>query len=214
LNEVQSKALLRAYGIRSPREAMARDDRDAAALARRIGFPVVAKAVSAALAHKSESGGVVVGLDSAKTVRAACRRIAAAARRAGATLDGVLIARQMFDGVELLLGATRDPEMGPVILFGAGGVEAELRRDVALAPPPLDAQAAHALIARTQVGALLDGYRGRPPLDRDAVVAALVALSRLVVDAGARIESIDINPFLVRQRGGVALDALVVLAER
>lgn len=214
LNEVQSKALLRAYGIRAPREAIAHDAREAVTLARRIGFPVVAKAVSAALAHKSDLGGVVVGLDSATAVRAACRRIAVAAKRAGAALDGVLIARQMSDGLELLLGATRDPEMGPVILFGAGGVEAELRRDVALAAPPLDAPAARALIARTQVGALLDGYRGRPPLDRDAVVAALVALSRLVVDAGARIESIDVNPFLLRRRGGVALDALVVLAER
>ena len=214
LSEVQAKALLEAYGIRPPREALARNEREAVAQAQRIGFPVVAKAVSAGLAHKSDVGGVVVGLRSATAVRAACRQIAAAAKRAGATLDGVLIARQMSDGLELLLGATRDPEMGPVILFGAGGVEAELRRDVALAAPPLDERTARALIARTQVGALLDGFRGRPPLDREAVVAALIALSRLVLDAGARIESIDVNPFLARRRGGVALDALVVLADR
>ena len=214
LNEVGSKALLKAYGIRAPREAVARDAREAVAVARRIGYPVVAKAVSATLAHKSDSGGVIVGIDSDKALRAAYRKIVRAVRKRGAALDGVLIAEEVADGLELVLGATRDPEMGPVILFGAGGLDVELRRDVALAPPPLDARAARALIGRTQVGALLDGYRGRPALDRDAVVTALIALSRLVLDAGARIEEIDINPFLARRRGGVALDALVVLADR
>jgi acetyltransferase len=213
LSEVESKALLRAYGIRGPKEAVVGSAAEAVAAAKRIGFPVVAKAVSAALAHKSEAGGVVLGLDTPKSVREAYARIVETVRaHAGAVPDGVLIAEQVTGGAELVLGATRDPEVGPVILFGTGGVELELVRDVALAAPPLDERRALQLIERTRAARLIEGFRGRPPLDRDAAVAALVALSRLVLDAGPRLESIDVNPFLLRPRGGLALDALVVLA--
>ncbi len=215
LSEVESKAMLKAYGIRCPQEAVAQSEREAVALAKRIGFPVVAKAVSADLPHKSDVGGVIVGLASAKAVRAAYARIVgAAAKRAGASLDGVLIAEHVSGGIEFILGATRDPEVGPVIVFGSGGVELELHRDVAFAAPPLDATTAIALIERTRAGRLIGGYRGRPRLDRAAVVKALIGLSRLVIDAGPRIQSIDINPFLLRRRGGFALDGLIVLADQ
>jgi acetyltransferase len=211
LNEVESKALLRAYGIAAPKEGVARDERSAVALAARIAFPVVAKGVSAALAHKTEAGAVLLDLKSGKNVRAAYKRIMTAGKRAGVALDGVLIAEQMSDGIELVLGVHRDPEMGPVILFGSGGVELELHRDVAFAAPPLDEHAALALIARTRVAKIIEGYRGSKRLDRKALVKALLALSQLAMDAGARLQSIDVNPFLLKQRGGVALDALVVL---
>ena len=212
LNEIESKKILKAYGIASPKEAVARSASEAVRLAKSIGFPVVAKAVSAALAHKSDVGAVKLNLKSAKDVRAAYADIGKIAERARIALDGVLIAEQVSDGIELVLGVHRDPEMGPVILFGAGGVELELHRDVALAAPPLDEEAAHALIARTRVSKIIAGYRGKPPLDRRALVKALLGLSRLAMDAGARLESIDVNPFLLRRRGGLALDALVVLA--
>jgi acetyltransferase len=105
----------------------------------------------------------------------------------------------------------RDPEMGPVILFGAGGVELELTRDVALAAPPLDERAAKTLIASTRVSRLIRGYRGKPALDMGALTSALIGLSQLVIDAGPRIDSIDVNPFLLKRRGGFALDALMIL---
>jgi acetate---CoA ligase (ADP-forming) len=213
LNEVQSKQLIKAYGIAGPDEAMAHDAKTAVAIAKRIGFPVVAKAVSAALPHKSDAGAVVVGLDSVAAVRSAYAQIVEAVARHGGTLDGVLIAEQVTDGIELVLGANLDPEVGPVILFGTGGVELELYRDVALAPPPLDERRALALIEATRAGLLVHGYRGRPALDVKALVAALIGLSRLMLDAAGRVQSIDINPFLLRRRGGVALDALVVLAD-
>jgi acyl-CoA synthetase (NDP forming) len=213
LNEVGSKALLKAYGILCPKEALARNEPEAVALARKIGFPVVAKAVSAALAHKSDAGGVILNLNSVKDVREGYRRlVGAVARRARVQLDGVLISEQVSDGIELVLGANRDPEMGPVILFGAGGVDLELAPDIALAAPPLDARAAEALIAKTRVATLISGYRGKPAFDKGALLKALVALSQLVADAGERIDSIDINPFLLKRKGGVALDALVVLS--
>jgi acetyltransferase len=214
LNEVQSKQLLKAYGIRCPKEAVARSAKDAAAIAARFGYPVVAKGVSAALPHKSEAGAVKVGLDSAKAVRAAYDEIVdAVARHSGGAPEGVLIAEQVADGIELVLGANLDPEVGPVILFGTGGVELELYRDVALAPPPLDEPRALALIEATRAGLLVRGYRGRPALDLKAAVAALIGLSQLMLDAGGRIRSVDVNPFLLRRRGGVALDGLVVLAD-
>jgi len=214
LNEVDSKKLLKAYGISSPREGLARSERDAVSLAKKIGFPAAAKIVSAELAHKSDIGGVVLGITSAAEVRAAYKRLMGlAARRAKVEPEGVLIAEQIAGGLELVLGMHRDPEMGPVIVFGAGGTELELARDVALAPPPLDARAAKALVMRTRASHLIRGYRGKPPFDMDALVGALTGLSQLVMDAGARLTSIDVNPFLLKRRGGVALDALVVLAE-
>jgi len=211
LNEVKSKALLKAYGISGPKEYIARNEKEAAALAAKIGFPVVAKAVSAALAHKTEAGAVMLDLKSATEVREAYKRIIAAGKRAKVALDGVLIAEQISGGIELVLGVHRDPEMGPVILFGAGGVELELHPDVAFAAPPLDEHAALALIARTRVAKIIDGYRGSKKLDRKALVKALLGLSQLAMDAGVRLQSVDVNPFLLKQRGGLALDALVVL---
>jgi acyl-CoA synthetase (NDP forming) len=211
LSEVDSKALLKAYGIAHPKESIARSEKEAAALAGRIGFPVVAKAVSAALAHKTEAGAVLCNLKSGKDVRQAYRRVIAAGKRAKVTLEGVLIAEQMSDGIELVLGVHRDREMGPVIMFGAGGVELELHEDVAFAALPLDADAALALIARTRVAKIIEGYRGGKALDRKALVKALLGLSQLAMDTGARMRSIDVNPFLLKRHGGVALDALVVL---
>ena len=214
LSEIDSKALLKAYGIASPKEGLARSERDAVSLAKKIGFPVVAKIVSAELAHKSDIGGVVLGLKSVADVRTAYKRLVGpVAKRARVKPDGVLIAEQISDGLELVLGMNRDPEMGPVILFGAGGVELELARDVALAASPLDKRAAEALIARTRVSHLIAGYRGKPAHDKEALVNALLGLSRLVIDAGPRIASIDVNPFLLKRRGGIALDALVVLGD-
>ena len=212
LNEVDSKALLKAYGIALPKESVATSEREAVALAARIGFPVVAKAVSAALAHKTEAGAVLLDLKSGKDVRSAYQRIMAAGKRAKVALDGVLIAEQISDGIELVLGVHRDPEMGPVILFGAGGVELELHPDIAFAALPLDEDAALALIAHTRVARIIEGYRGGKALDRKALVKALLGLSQLAMDAGARLQSIDVNPFLLKRRGGLALDALVVLA--
>jgi acyl-CoA synthetase (NDP forming) len=213
LSEVDSKALLKAYGIRAPKEKLAPTAAEAAVIAKDIGYPVVVKAVSAALAHKSDVGGVIMGLDTAKAVRAAYAKIAVAvAAHTGGGLDGILVAEQVMGGAELVLGATHDPEVGPVILFGTGGVQLELFRDVALAAPPLDERKALDMIERTRASQLIAGFRGQPALDRGAAVEALLGLSRLVMDAGRRIESVDINPFLLRPRGGVALDALVVLA--
>ena len=213
LDEVASKQLLAAYGIAVPREELARDEEEAAAAAQRIGYPVVAKIVSAAIAHKSDIGGVKVGLNNQVELRSAFRSIfaAAAALPDAPAVDGVLVAEMVRGDLECVLGATRDPEVGPVIVFGSGGVDLELSPDIALSAPVFTEADALALVDRTRAGRLSRGYRGRPALDRKALAQAIVGLSRLVQDGGDAIQSIDINPYLLREEGGVALDGLVVL---
>ena len=213
LDELASKELLAAYGLRTPREGLARSEDEAAKLAQEIGFPVVAKIVSAGLPHKSEFGGVKVGLRDEAAVRDAFRAVMDAGRNHSDRphVVGVLIAQIVSGGLELVLGATTDPEMGPVILFGSGGVDLELTRDVALAACPLGEASALDLIGRTRAGIITGGYRGKPALDRKALVDALLAVSNLMSDAGGAIAEIDVNPFLLTRDGGVALDALVVL---
>ncbi len=216
LSEVDSKALLRAYGLRTPRERLAGSAAEAVRIARAMGFPVVLKAAGAELTHKSDVGAVLLNNTTASAVRqgygAILRNVARKAR--GVAVDGVLVAEQVAGELELVVGASRDPEMGPMVMFGSGGVALELYRDIAFAAPTLDEAGAEALIARTRAAWLIDGYRGAPALDRCAVVKALMAVSRLACDLGDRLESIDVNPFMLRRRGGVALDALVVLTGR
>lgn len=212
LSEVDSKALLKAYGLKGPKELAAGSADEAAKLAKKIGFPVVLKAIHPKLTHKSDAGGVLVGLDSAAAVKKGYAQIGKSVKaKAKLAIEGVLVAEKVAGGLELVLGAVQDPEMGPVVMFGSGGVALELYRDVAFAAPPLDAAKAEALIARTKAAKLIAGYRGSKPLDRKALVDALVAFSRLVADLGSRLHSIDVNPFVLRAKGGIALDALVVV---
>jgi acetate---CoA ligase (ADP-forming) len=213
LDEVASKKLLKAYGIPVSKEEVVQTAADAVKVAKKIGFPVVAKVVSAEILHKSDIGGVVLNLNSAAEVRKAFNDIAARVSKLKGKpkLDGILIAQQVKAELELVIGSALDAEMGPVVLFGTGGVDIELMKDVALAGAPLDAEEARALINRTKAGVKLKGYRGKPALHEVSAVKALVGLSNLMADAGSRIASIDINPFLINTKTGVAVDALIVL---
>jgi acyl-CoA synthetase (NDP forming) len=213
LDEVASKKLLRAYGIPVSKEEIAQTAADAVKIAKKIGFPVVAKVVSADILHKSDIGGVVLNINSAAEVKKAFGDITARVKKLKGKpkLEGILIAQQVKADLELVVGAALDAEMGPVVLFGSGGVDIELMKDVALAGAPLDAAEAKALIARTKAGVKLKGYRGKLALHEASAVKALVGLSNLMADAGNRIASIDVNPFLINTRTGVAVDGLIVL---
>jgi acyl-CoA synthetase (NDP forming) len=213
LDEVASKALLKAYGIPISREAIAQTAAEAVKIARKIGFPVVAKVVSPDILHKSDIGGVVLNLNSAAEVKKGFNDIMARVKKLKGQpkLEGVLIAQQVKADLELVVGASLDPEMGPVVLFGTGGIDIELLKDVALAGAPLDMAEAKHLIGRTKAGVKIKGYRGKPALHEASAVKALVGLSNLIADAGSRIASIDVNPFLINAKSGVAVDALIVL---
>src|ERR1700754_181547 len=213
LDEVASKKLLKAYGIPVSKEEIAQTAAEAVKIAKTIGFPVVAKVVSADILHKSDIGGVVLNLNSAAEVKKAFNDITARVKKLKGKpkLEGILIAQQVKADLELVVGASLDAEMGPVVLFGTGGVDIELLKDVALAGAPLDEAEAKQLIARTKAGVKMKGYRGRPAMHEASAVKALVGLSNLMADAGNRSASIDVNPFLINTRLGVAVDALIVL---
>jgi acetyltransferase len=213
LDEVASKKLLQAYGIPISKEAIAQTAAEAVKIAKKIGFPVVAKVVSPDILHKSDIGGVVLNINSAAEVKKAfddiTRRVSKLKNKP--KLEGILIAQQVKADLELVVGASLDAEMGPVVLFGTGGVDIELMKDVALAGAPIDAAEAKQLISRTKAGVKMKGYRGRPALHEASAVKALVGLSNLMADAGSRIASVDVNPFLINSKLGVAVDGLIVL---
>ena len=213
LDEVASKKLLKAYGIPISKEEIAQTVAEAVKIAKKIGFPVVAKVVSADILHKSDIGGVVLNLNSAAEVKKAFNDITARVKKLKGKprLEGILIAQQVKADLELVVGASLDAEMGPVVLFGTGGVDIELMKDVALAGAPLDAAEARQLIHKTKAGVKMKGYRGKPALHEASAVKALVGLSNLMADAGNRIASIDVNPFLINSKVGVAVDGLIVL---
>ena len=216
LDEVESKALLRAYGILAPAEVLVTSSAAALSAADRIGYPVVLKAVCATLTHKSDAGAVALNLSSRAELAAEYEAMAGRLQLQQHVIAGMLVCRQVGGGLELVLGLHRDPEMGLCVMAGSGGVLLELVRDVAFCVPPVSPQKARHMLARTRAGALMDGYRGSGALDSEAVVAALVGLGDIAADLGDVIESIDINPFvaLPRGQGGLALDALVVLRRR
>jgi acyl-CoA synthetase (NDP forming) len=216
MNEHDAKRLLASWGIPIPDERLARNADEAVAAFRTMNGPVVIKIASTNIAHKTEIGGVLLNLGDAESVRRGFAELMerVAARAPTAQIDGVLVAPYVSGGVETILGVKRDPIFGPVIMFGLGGVFVEVLKDVALRPAPIDKAEALSMIAEIKGRAILDGARGQPPSDTDALAAALVALSQFAAVHADAIESIDINPFLVLSpgRGGYALDALVVPA--
>jgi acyl-CoA synthetase (NDP forming) len=212
LNEFESKTALRAYGIATPQEELATSLDGALAAADRIGYPVVLKAVSQTLTHKSDAGAVALNLATPDQLRTTYERMMA--KLASEKLDGMLVGQFVSGGLELVLGLHRDREMGLIVMAGAGGVLLELMKDVAFCAPPVNRDKALDLLARTQAGRLIRGYRGSAQRDETAVVNALVGLGRLAIDLADVIESVDINPFVALPQGGMALDALIVLRQR
>jgi acetyltransferase len=208
-DEAQSKDVLRAYGIATPAETLVTSRADALEAAERIGYPVVLKAVSPELPHKSDIGAVALGLAAPAELAAGYDRMAKNLEQHRIT--GMLVARHVGGGLELVLGLHRDPEMGLVAMAGSGGVLLELVKDVTFCAPPVSPDKARDMLGRMRGARLLEGYRGTPACDVDAVVDALVALGSLAVDLGDVLQSVDINPFLALPRGGLALDALIVL---
>jgi acyl-CoA synthetase (NDP forming) len=213
-DEVGAKRALAEAGIPVAGERLARDANEAVAFAEALGFPVVLKIVSPDIVHKTELGGVVLGLGTAQEVRAAHESILDSARRGApaARLEGVLVAPMVTGGTEMIIGVTRDPVFGPVVMCGLGGIFAEVLRDVALRPAPVDAATAERMVRSLRGFPLLDGARGRPRADLAALTTTIAALSRFAVMHRDVVEEVDINPFVVlpEGKGAVALDALIV----
>ncbi|WP_328682424.1 acetate--CoA ligase family protein [Streptomyces sp. NBC_01261] len=212
LSEHAAKQLLRAYGIRVPREQLVTSAAAAVRAAGLVGYPVVMKASGAQIAHKTELGLVKVGLTSASQVRDAYRELTDIARYEGVTLDGVLVCQMVERGVEMVVGVTQDELFGPTVTVGLGGVLVEVLRDVAVRVPPFGEEAARDMLGELRGRPLLDGVRGRPPADLDALVEVILRVQRMALELGDVLAELDINPLMVlpRGQGAVALDALAV----
>lgn len=197
------------YGIAVPRSGVAKTAAEAGRMAKRIGFPVVLKIVSADISHKTEAGGVMLGLKTPADVIAAARTLAARARKhhKKARLDGFLI-QEMVDGVEAILGARTDPLYGPVLVVGSGGVMVELARDVALSLLPVGAGEVRGMVDRLKLKTLLRGFRGKPAADEAALIKTVLGLARFFADHRDQLDDIEINPLIVRAKGkgAVAVD--------
>jgi acyl-CoA synthetase (NDP forming) len=209
--EADAKQALSALGISFAPERRATSADAAVAAASALGFPVVMKILSPDIAHKTEVGGVALSLDSPEAVRVAyaAMRERVALRVPDARIEGVIVARQIEGGVEVLVGTHTDAIFGPVVSVGLGGTLTEILDDVALRLCPVDEAAARAMIDATRLGRLLRGYRGAPAADIAALTHAIVRLSEIAFDNRARVDGIDLNPVLARADGAFALDALI-----
>jgi acyl-CoA synthetase (NDP forming) len=212
LSEHAAKQLLRAYGIRVPREQLVTSAAAAVRAASLVGYPVVMKASGAQIAHKTELGLVKIGLTSASQVRDAYRELTDIARYEGISLDGVLVCQMVERGVEMVVGVTHDRLFGPTVTVGLGGVLVEVLRDAAVRVPPFGEDQARGMLGELRGRALLEGVRGGPPVDVDALVEVVMRVQRMALELGDDIAELDINPLMVlpRGQGAVALDALVV----
>ncbi|WJV48054.1 acetate--CoA ligase family protein [Streptomyces flavofungini] len=212
LSEHAAKQLLRAYGIRVPREQLVTSAAASVRAAGLVGYPVVMKASGTHIAHKTELGLVKVGLTSASQVRDAYRDLTDIARYEGVDLDGVLVCQMVERGVEMVVGISPDPLFGPTVTVGLGGVLVEVLRDVAVGIPPFGEEEARRMLSSLRGRALLDGVRGAPPADLDALVEVVLRVQRMSLELGDTLAELDINPLMVlpRGQGAVALDALAV----
>lgn len=213
LDELESLQLLTAYGIPTAAAELASDKAAAAAAAARIGFPVVLKIVAPAIVHKTEVGGVEVGVASAAEAEAAYERIIAGARKAypEAAISGVLVQKMVAGGRELIVGMSRDPSVGPLLMFGLGGVLVEVLGDVVFRLAPINRLEAADMLRSIRGVRLLEGVRGAPPADLRALEDILIRAGRLAADFPA-IAELDLNPVLAFGDGAVAVDARVMLA--
>jgi acyl-CoA synthetase (NDP forming) len=212
LTEVESKQILGEAGIPIAHAQLAATREEAVAAARKIGLPVVLKIVSPDISHKSDVGGVKLNLGSEEEVAAAFDEIVAAAHRAQpqATILGVSVQKMARPGVEVIMGMTTDPQFGPVLMFGLGGVFVEVLKDVAFRIVPLEPRDARQMIRDIRGFPVLEGFRGQEPADLAALENMLMSLSAFV-EGHPDIQELDLNPIFAYKDGALAVDARIVL---
>lgn len=214
LTEVESKQLLNDAGIPVAMAHLAKKPKKAVEIADELGYPVVMKIVSTDISHKSDVGGVVVGLESAKEVRKAFKemmeRVAEAAP--DANIEGVAIQAMAKQGTEIIVGSTTDPQFGPVLMFGLGGVFVEVLKDVAFRIVPLEPRDARQMVREIKGLPILQGVRGQEPADLEAIESLILSVSEFI-EAHPEIAELDLNPVFAYGDGAIAVDARIVLKE-
>ena len=213
LSEIEAKAMLQEAGVPVTRTVLATTEADAQTEAEQIGYPVVLKIVSPDISHKSDIGGVKIGLEDSAAVSAAFKEIIANARKAApdASITGIAVQQMAPAGVEVIIGMTTDPQFGPVLMFGLGGIMVEVLKDVSFRVVPVTERDAEQMIDEIKGKAILDGVRGQPPADNAAIKKAILKVSEFV-ERNPDVRELDLNPMLVYPEGAIAVDARIVIS--
>jgi acyl-CoA synthetase (NDP forming) len=214
LTEVEAKEFLKAWGINTNDTLLAKTKAQAITLSQQIGFPIVLKICSPDIIHKSDAGGVKVGIKSKKQVGEAYSQILNSARHRHpeANIEGVSVQKMAPPGVEVIIGMTKDPQFGPVIMFGLGGIWVEVLKDVSFRIIPITPRDAREMMQEIKGYPLLLGYRNQPPAHLPSLEEMLLRVSQMI-EATPEIKELDINPIFAYEDGAVAVDARIVLEE-
>ena len=212
LTEIESKALLKKAGIPVVEAKLARSKKEAVSISHEMGFPVVLKISSADVVHKSDSGGVKLGLANATQVGKAYSEILSSIKQAypQAQIDGVSVQPMAAPGVEVIVGMSKDPQFGPVLMFGLGGILVEVLKDVSFRIVPVTARDAKAMIKEIKGYPVLEGYRGQKPASIPALEKLIVKVSQFV-ERNPQIRELDLNPIFAYPDEAVAVDARIIL---
>lgn len=214
IGDAEARSIITAYGMDIPPSEIAETPERAAEIASKMGYPVVLKIASPDILHKTDVGGVKVGLGNPTDVRDAFELMTYRAQRylPEARLWGCLVQKMVPPGLEILIGMNRDPQFGPLVTFGLGGIYVEILKDVAFRVAPYAREEVNEMLSEIRTSALLDGVRGEPPVDREAIIDAIMRVGQLVIDF-PEIAELDINPFVVypEGQGGIAIDMRLIL---
>ena len=212
LLETEAKVICREYGIPVTRFELAKSEEEAVEFAASIGFPVVLKIVSPDIIHKSDIGAVMINLKNTKEVSNAYEQILSNVKKhdAKAQIVGILVQEMAPASTEVIVGSTSDPQFGPAVMFGLGGVFVEVLKDVTFRIAPISEGDALEMIEEVKAYPLLKGYRGSPPVDINAIVKILLDTSKLVME-NQQIKELDLNPILVYEQGAKTVDARIIL---
>ena len=212
LLEPEAKRLCALYGLPVTRFEVAKSEDEAVEAARRIGFPIVLKVISPQVLHKSDVGGVILNLKDEEGVREAYRRIHenVKAEVPGAVIEGILVQEMAPSSTEVIVGAIKDPTFGPTIMFGLGGIFVEILRDVSFRLVPIERVDAEEMIGEIKAYKILEGARGMPKADKEALIEILLKTSEMLMDI-PEIKELDLNPIMVYEKGAKIVDARVIL---
>jgi len=212
LLETEAKTVCAEYGIPVTEYKLAKNETEAVNFAMTLGFPIVLKIVSPDIIHKSDVGGVLVGIKNAEEVRSGYGRIMDNVKKhaAKANIVGMLVQEMAPGGTEVIVGSIKDPQFGPALMFGLGGVFVEVLKDVTFRIAPVSEDEAAEMISEVKAYPLLKGYRNMPPADLKAIIKILVNTSKLVLD-NHEIKELDLNPVIVYEKGAKTVDARIIL---
>jgi acyl-CoA synthetase (NDP forming) len=212
LTEIEAKQVLEESGVPVSPARLARTRDDAVKMANELGYPIVLKIVSPQITHKSDVGGVALNLTSAEEVGAAYDSVVASSKQhvPDATIDGVAVQRMEKQGIEVIVGMTKDPQFGPVMMFGLGGVLVEVLKDVAFRVVPINERDARQMVHEIKGFPLLEGYRGQDPADIARLEQLLLKVSQFI-EQHPEVAELDLNPVFAYKDGALAVDARIVL---